>query len=131
METIEMIKTIQIPRWIGSFNNQFIELVGFSDASGDATTAVIFSRIKTSNGYIISLLASKENVLPLKTKSVSGENIITIPKMELDALVTLIELYKKIIKNFSQIQTKFTAYTDSEVVLACYINKKCIYKNLC
>jgi hypothetical protein len=43
--------------------------------------------------------------------------IITIPKMELESLILLTELYKDIIQSLKHLETRFVAYTDSKVAL--------------
>ena len=114
----EMIKSIRIPRWIGTQTGDHIELIGFSDASNDAQAAIIYSRTKINEKYIINIIAAKGNVTKLKTKEIINSKQQTIPKLELEAIVTLATLYESVKKCMSHLEISFTAYTDSQIALA-------------
>lgn len=108
---LPLLKTIKIPRWTGGSENSVMELIGFCDASGDGFAAVIYSRIKTPSGIQITLIASRGNVTPLKTKVNMESGLCTIPKMELQAIVLRTELYTTVKKSFAEVQTSLTCVT--------------------
>lgn len=118
IDQLHRLREIRIPRWFGSSANAEMEIVGFSDASGDGCAAVVYSRIKMPNGILTRLIASKGRVTPLKTKANMDSKKYTIPKLELEALVLLADLYTEVKKSFAGLKCTFTAYTDSEIVLA-------------
>lgn len=112
------LNKIRIPRWTGGFKATKLELIGFADASKLGYAAVIYSRVKIGEIFQTRLIAAKGRVTPLKTRLVDEQKLNTIPKLELEALVLLIELYEIILKCYAGLSTTFTAYTDSEVSLA-------------
>lgn len=94
------LNEILVPRWLGSFSTKYLELHGYSDASEDAYSAVIYSRVKQDNGgYETNLIISKTRVAPIKRISTS--------KLELCGAVLLTRLLNyvveslKIVKNSS------------------------------
>jgi hypothetical protein len=117
IEEIKCLTNIQIPRWIGTNKNTAIELVGFSDASGVGHAAVIYSRVKTPEGIITNLVAARGRVNPIKSQAAIDKKILTIPKMELESIILLTQLYLDIIPNFQHNESSFTAYTDSKIAL--------------
>lgn len=70
------------------------------------------------------MVTSKGNVAKIKTSEVLASQQRTIPKLELQGLVTLAELFKNLQKNFAHMKVNFTAYTDSQIVLAWVRNNK-------
>ena len=61
-----------------------IELHGFSDASKSAYAAVVYTRLITPSGNVMTnLLQSKTKVAPLKTE--------TIPRLELSTAILLVK----------------------------------------
>lgn len=118
IQGVNKLNFIRIQRYIPSNEENMVEFIGFSDASSHAQAAVIYSRVKIENGYKVTLLTSKGNVSKLKTAAVIESHQSTIPKLELEAMVTLAELFKNVRECFKHRTIKFTAYTDSKVVLA-------------
>lgn len=113
---LPMLADLRVPRWTGSSKTNLPQIVGFCDASGDGFAAVLYSRVASDVGFKITLLASKGRVCPLKTKTNKESKLCTIPKMELEGILLLAELFKDI-GNSMKVQS-FCAYTDSEVALA-------------
>lgn len=119
ISTLTTLNTLRFPRWTGNDDPKKItELIGFSDASGNGYAAVIYSRVETNDGYTVRLIAAKGRVTPLKTKT--NANLTTIPKMELESILLLANLYSEVKQSLGDIPLKFTAYTDSEVAL-CWV----------
>lgn len=118
--TLGQLRDVKIPRWTGSTRGSAMMLVGFSDASGDGYAAVIYSRVKINDEYVVRLIAAKGRVCPLKSKInlEIGSKIITMPKLELEAILLLTQLYSMVVRNFDELETSFIAYTDSAVALA-------------
>ena len=123
LHNIKLLNEIKIPRWLHTTDNNIMELVGFCDASKVAYAAVIYSRILTKDGWAVTIIASKGRVTPLKTKKIIDLKLCTIPKLELEAILLLAELYSQIIPCFNK-STKLISYTDSEVALAWVRSKK-------
>lgn len=110
------LEQIRVPRWMGSYLGNDVELIGFSDASGDV--AVVYSRIKVNGSYKITFIAAKGRVTPLKTKQNLDTKLCTIPKMELEGMCLLVELLSDVKSNFPNLNLWMTAYTDSQVVIS-------------
>ncbi|XP_063619660.1 uncharacterized protein LOC134792321 [Cydia splendana] len=106
---IKTIETIRIPRWI-KHKHTTIELHGFSDASEKAYGTVIYSRIKMSGQYYISLLQAKSKVAPKKTKS-------TLPRLELCAAHLLSKLIIKVKDSLDCDKVTIHCYTDSMITI--------------
>ncbi|XP_037921392.1 uncharacterized protein LOC119658198 [Hermetia illucens] len=122
--SLEYLNEIRVPRWSGhTSKDEKMELVGFSDASGDGYAAVIYSRRKIETGCLVRLIAARGRVTPLKTRSSISSKACTIPKLELESVVLLTELFNDVRKNLGTSPVKFTAYTDSEVAL-CWIRSR-------
>lgn len=115
---IVMLSEIKIPRFIATNVDNTIELIGFADASSLAQAGVIYGRFKGSSGYKVVLIAAKGNVSKFKTAAILESKQNTIPKLELQALVTLSNLLKIIKDSFSTKTFKITCYTDSQVAKA-------------
>ena len=124
LASIAQLGEVQIPRWTGNTNKSSIHFIGFCDASQDAYAAVIYSRVQVKEGFQICLIASKGRVTPLKTKVNQESKVCTIPKLELEGIVLLMELYEDVSKNYTNLNITFTVYTDSEVALAWVRNHK-------
>lgn len=88
---IESIRKIRIPRYIGSYERQKMQIHGFSDASIKALGAVIYVRIIDNNNKIhVRLISSKSRIAPIK--------IVSIPRLELTAAELLSNLYAVVSK---------------------------------
>lgn len=114
----KFLADIKIQRWLSTSSNHEIELIGFSDASGVAKAAVIYSRIKKDGQYHIQFVAAKGNVNKLNTPRIIKSQQNTIPKNELDAVVILIELYERVRTALEHCNFSFRAYLDSKVALS-------------
>ena len=84
---LEILKTIRVPRcyYLPKLNRLITQIHGFSDASGRAMAAVVYTRTVYTNGRIdIKLMASKTKVAPVKKQ--------TIPRLELIGAILLARL---------------------------------------
>lgn len=101
-----------VPRWIGvSSNICGMELHGFSDASNDAFSAVVYLRVADNEGNIIvNLLTARTKVAPIKQ--------ISIPRLELCGAVLLAKLLAESSDVLSIPKASCRAWTDSTIVLA-------------
>lgn len=105
------IEQIRIPRWIGTTEVLNVELHGFSDASNQAYSAVVYSRVTLTDQTIkVSLITGKTKVAPLKT--------ISTPKLELCGCVLLSNLITKVKESFHFDNLEMRMYTDSTIALA-------------
>lgn len=55
-----LLKSISIPRWIGSLVGDRVDFIGFSDTSIDAQAAVINSKIKANDKYILNIASHRK-----------------------------------------------------------------------
>ena len=93
------------------FENGIAELHHFSDASAVGYGACSYLRVVAPDGRInVSLIASKGRLAPLKT--------ITIPRLELTAAVTAVQLDILIRSSLDIECMPSTFWTDSKIVLA-------------
>lgn len=114
----EHLADIKFPRWLSTTSNNKIELIGFSDASGVAKAAVIYSRININGEYHVQFVAARGNVNKLNTPQIIDSRQNTIPKNELDAVVILIDLYEKVKAALQHSNLTFRIYLDSKVALS-------------
>lgn len=114
----ENLSEIKFSRWLGTNCDHSIELIGFSDASGTAKAAVIYSRVNIDGKYFINFVAAKGNVNKLNNIKIIESQQNTIPKNELDAVVILVDLFEKIRAALDHCNIKFRAYVDSQIALA-------------
>lgn len=106
-----LLNSLTLQRWIGfSGQSSQIELHGFSDASGAAYSAVVYSRVDNGQGVTISILAAKTKVAPIKT--------ISIPRLELCGAVLVSKLLQKCSVALNISNSKTFAWTDSTIVLS-------------
>ncbi|XP_065223148.1 uncharacterized protein LOC135847518 [Planococcus citri] len=107
---------LEFPRFVGS-SKFSLELHGFSDASKEACSAVIYARIVSgTDPPIVRFIASKTRVAPQKQPR-------TIPELELCAAALLIELFDPVSTTLGCSPEQRFAYTDSTIVLA-YLAKE-------
>ncbi|XP_029175258.1 uncharacterized protein LOC114943741 [Nylanderia fulva] len=103
---------IKIPRWTGQTpDNLTLEIHGFADASTRAYAAVVYLRVFHSfSDYTISLIAAKTKVALIKT--------VSIPRLELNAVVLLSRLVKWTTNLLNLRQIQIHCWTDSTIALA-------------
>ncbi|KAJ0171671.1 hypothetical protein K1T71_012434 [Dendrolimus kikuchii] len=114
---IENIKDIEVPRWIGSEQNDTIELHGFCDASLAAYACVVYARIVRQNQVKITLLAAKTKLVPISKTSASKKSDISLPRLELSGALLLSKLMTKIKQSLSEYNVQIIAWCDSTAVL--------------
>lgn len=108
----EMLKSLQILRYVGTNLDCPTMIVGFADASQDGYGAVVYVRTINSNGNVnISLLCAKSKVSPMK--------ITTIPRLELCAALLLSSLIKQILEVLAEriLVSKLIGFSDSSTVI--------------
>ena len=89
---LEILKTIRVPRcyYLTKLNRLITQIHGFSDASGRAMAAVVYTRTVYTNARIdIKLMASKTKVAPVKKQ--------TIPRLELIGATLLARLVNSLL----------------------------------
>ncbi|XP_043468378.1 uncharacterized protein LOC122502412 [Leptopilina heterotoma] len=105
------INMVKIPRWTLEKVDCQYEIHGFADASKQAYGAVVYLRVLNKNEQPnITLLISKSKVAPLK--------VISVPRLELCAVVILAKLIKKVLKDLHLEQIPIFGWTDSTVALS-------------
>lgn len=108
---LEQLTHLHVPRFIGAGTQPAkLTLVGFSDASKHAYSAVTFLRVDYASGDIkTNLLRAKSRVAPIKTKS--------IPRLELCGAVELATLIQNMRAAWLGRLDAVQCYTDSRIVL--------------
>ena len=106
------LEKIRIPRWTGMQDGHLsVELHGFADASSRAYAAVIYIRVlHPSQNVQVSLVAAKTKVAPLQT--------ISIPRLELNAVVLLSRLVAWIQNSLKLEKVPLFGWTDSMIAIA-------------
>lgn len=115
LNNLAILQSIRVNRWIGEEAEE-IKLVGFSDASADGYAAVIYAITGTNNKR--TLVAAKGKITPLKIKTKEKDPQLTIPKLELEGILLLTELFKEVKNIFNNRKLQFIGYTDSMVALS-------------
>lgn len=113
-DSLPELQNIKIPRWINTSQASKMQLHGFSDASEQAYSAVIYCRTEDCDGVVnVKLVTSKTKVAPLKKQS--------IPRLELCGAQLLAELLQatKVAMNIDEVDV--FAWTDATIVL-CWLN---------
>ncbi|XP_074036726.1 uncharacterized protein [Leptinotarsa decemlineata] len=113
INSIESLKFLKIPRCLFSSKSiEQIQIHGFADSSERAYGACLYFRTTYSDDTVTSLLVtSKSRVAPLKT--------VSIPRLELCAMVLLTKLAKKVIQIFVEniVFESVNLWTDSQIAL--------------
>ena len=110
------ISSISIPRCVVSslIPQSTVELHVFCDASETAFSAVIYSRVSsTDDSYLVSLLTAKSRVAPVKT--------LSLPRLELSGAVLAAKLVQSTTLALSKLSVNISrvmAWTDSTIVLS-------------
>ncbi|XP_051159293.1 uncharacterized protein LOC127280380 [Leptopilina boulardi] len=108
---LNSIKSIKIPRWTGCKEGSQIEVHGFADASSRAYAAVVYIRVLNPHkSPILTISLAKTKVAPIK--------IVTIPRLELCAIVLLTKLLKRVVSDHQLNQTPIYGWTDSTIALS-------------
>ncbi|XP_018365039.1 PREDICTED: uncharacterized protein LOC108762506 [Trachymyrmex cornetzi] len=108
---LKTLNGIRIPRWTGRRDNDVaFELHGFADASNRAYAAVYIRILHMQADVQVCLLAAKTKVAPLKT--------LSIPRLELNAIVLLSRLIKWVQMTLSTPSASVFGWSDSAVALA-------------
>lgn len=109
-QKLQNLEKIRIPRWIGTHSYiRTWEIHGFADASQKAFAAVVYAKCETSDGPGVTLLTSKTRVAPLQE--------LTIPRLELNAAVTLAKLLSHVRQTLKIEDIPITCWSDSSIVL--------------
>ncbi|XP_039447364.1 uncharacterized protein LOC120426643 [Culex pipiens pallens] len=108
-QTLHLLERIRVPRRIPAFNGK-LQLLGFSDASESAYSAVVYGRSADRNGKIhIVLICVKTKVAPIQQ--------ICVPKLELNGSWLLAALMKRVSLALCHLELQHFAFTDSAIVL--------------
>lgn len=105
-----ILNTLKIPRFITCENAVNVEIHGFSDASINAYSAVIYVRTTDPDGRVcVRLLCAKTKVAPVK--------VLTVPRLELCGALTLARLMKQVSNSLTK-KFKMFYWCDSQIVLS-------------
>ncbi|XP_076291065.1 uncharacterized protein LOC143214212 [Lasioglossum baleicum] len=115
---LPVLNSLSISRWTHQdVNISSCQLHGFTDASTLAYAAAVYLRLVTSSGQIvISLLAAKSKVAPVKP--------LTVPRLELSAALLLTHLVVFIRQSLHELpeNVPFYCWTDSTITL-CWLRQ--------
>uniref|UniRef100_A0A8D8SN73 Integrase catalytic domain-containing protein n=1 Tax=Cacopsylla melanoneura TaxID=428564 RepID=A0A8D8SN73_9HEMI len=93
LRDLQLLSKIQIPRHIAVAPGSSLMLIGYCDASEKAFGAVIYSRVHVNDKPVVTLLAAKSKVAPLKQ--------VSIPRLELNAALLLARLLSSILNQYT------------------------------
>ena len=108
--TMASISELSISRWYGANQSSYQELHIFADASEKAYGAVAYLKILSKSITSVSFVIAKSRLAPLK-------NILTIPKLELQAAVTAVRLKESILQGLQIPDKCVFLWSDSTTVL--------------
>ncbi|XP_055910537.1 uncharacterized protein LOC129944900 [Eupeodes corollae] len=91
-------------------NSKSLELIGFSDASEKAYSAVVYCRSCSEDGVEVKLVAAKTRVAPVKQ--------LSIPRLELCGSLLLCRLIELIRSSLDVKPVRVSAFCDSQIVLS-------------
>ena len=120
-DSLSELQDIYIPRCyhpkdFGQINHS--ELHAFSDASKEATGAVIYLKSTDQhNRVFVSLLYAQSRLSP--------KRLTTIPRLELCAAVLSTQAIRRVLRELTIEVNEITFYTDSKVVLGYIQNESC------
>lgn len=119
---LESLKKVRVPRWLQHRPSGRKMLIGFCDASLLGYGCCVYLRcLDDNNRTTVGLIGGKGKVTPLSKSfvSVTKEDRLTIPRLELMSAVLLAEMMKD---NFNALDFPYdmemAAYTDSRISLA-------------
>ena len=114
---LHRLSEVKIPRYLHTTRGCELLLVGFCDASQVGYGAVIYSRIKVNDTWIIRLVTSKGHVTPLKHTLNDESGLCTIPKLELESVLLMTDLFNEVKGGYDDMELSFVGYTDSMIAL--------------
>jgi len=119
VDDLPNLTRIRIPRWTGQSKESLsLEVHGYADASSRAYAAIVYLRViySISNSQF-SLICAKTKVAPeVSAKVVKA---ISIPRLELNAVVLLSRLLSWTRYALSLLNVSTYGWTDSTITLAC------------
>lgn len=113
-DNLQVLNELKIPRWLNQTRADTCEisLHGFADASEVGYGAAVYIRCRTDEQCIITLLASKTRVAPVKP--------LSIPRLELNAMLLLSVLTQRVQTQCYYQNAPCHLYSDSKVAL-CWV----------
>ncbi|XP_060861787.1 uncharacterized protein LOC132938793 [Metopolophium dirhodum] len=111
VSSLNYLRELEIPRYLGTETDYEIQIHGFADASLLAYGACLYIRCSSNkNIHVTKLICAKSKIAPLK--------IISLPRLELCAAVILARLANKVLPKLKlNIKNKYF-WTDSSITLA-------------
>ncbi|XP_052741850.1 uncharacterized protein LOC128198806 [Bicyclus anynana] len=113
IDELPLLSKLKIPRHLGVENNSNLSLLAFADASEKAYGCVIYTHVTNGdNKPIISLVCSKSRVS-------SPSSLVTLARLELNALVLLAKLVRNVYDTLISRQPvdNIFVFSDSTVAL--------------
>ncbi|KAL0832508.1 hypothetical protein ABMA28_000724 [Loxostege sticticalis] len=107
---MQLMCPIHVQRNLNMSNSDYIQIIGFCDASSQAYGCCIYIKAFKNGQCHINLLCAKSRIAPIDGKT-------TIPKLELNAAVLLSKLTRNIQDLMPQISECFL-FSDSKIVLS-------------
>lgn len=110
------MKPIYVKRSLAMDSADYLDIVGYCDASSIAYGACLYIRAIQGNNVSVNLLCSKSRIAPLKTKQ-------TIPRLELNACLLLAKMYAKIDCILSNYSFKNRVLLSDSQIALCWLQK--------
>ena len=114
------LSSLQIPCFIGQIDKDSIyQLLVFCDASTKLYAATVYLRIVNSKSIRVNLVYFKMRLAPLDSKNQCrhGRKQVTLPRLELLAVVIGIRVINFVTSELKLLITTRMLFTDSECVL--------------
>lgn len=103
------LSNITIPRWLGIEPGKLIQIHGFADASAKSYGMCFYVRAEGHDSIECNLVIAKTKVAPLKG--------MTIPRLELSAVVMMANALKQVCDTHGVCIENVTLWTDSSIVI--------------
>ena len=110
--------SLRFDRFIGRVSGEFRQILVFCDASAKAYSTAIYLRTKCGNEYHTNLLFCKARLVPIgKSKKKAKFKHLTIPRLELMAVLIGVRASNFVIKELRCEISSRIVWTDSQCVL--------------
>jgi len=123
--------SLRLDRFIGRVSGEFSQLLVFCDASAKAYATVVYLRTKCGEEYHNNLLFCKARLFPVGKSKKSKFRHLTIPRLELLAVLIGVRASNFIIKELRSEISSQIVWTDSQCVLKWLKTKKPLSLRIC
>ena len=111
------ISSVKVPRFVGNVNKGDSQLLIFCDASMKAYATALYLRVNDGTKFQVNLLFSKMHLVPITRKKKKNLEDITIPRLELLAVLIGVRVANFLVKELGVNVSKRILWSDSQCVL--------------